>query len=293
MNLIICSIVIVNWKSFSYLLECINSIKKNTQAKYEIIVVDNASDDKEQHDLKMIDGIVLIQNTENIGFAAANNQGFKIAIGEFVLMLNPDTIVLKNSIDKMINFLNSNQTVHAIGPKLYYSDQFDYHPSMKQFPTPFSQLMKMLPISSLFCSWKYRFKVMTDKISRVDCVWGAAIMFRKAVFQTIGYFDESFFLYAEELDFCKRMSIAGLKIYYFPKAEIIHYGGISQKKSLIPKNIMIWKSLLIYFDKYFSERNIRRNMNLLLLFLKSEVFLFKRYELQNVIDVIEKKLNTH
>lgn len=286
-----CSIVIVNWKSISLLLNCIDSIKKHTQATYEIIVIDNSSGNEEQKELKKMEGIRLILNTENRGFAAANNQGFDIANGDYILMLNPDTIVLNNSIDEMIDFLKKRPTIHAVGPKLYYSEKLDYHPSVKQFPTPFKQLLWMLPLSGVLRNLKTKITFNPDKIQRVNCVWGAAIMFKKEVFEKIGYLDERFFIYSEEVDFCKRMSIAGLNIYYFPKAEIIHYGGKSQEKASVSKNRMLWTSLSKYFEKYFSETNIKLNMYLLMLVLKAKVNLLKKNDLLPVIDILKQQLS--
>jgi GT2 family glycosyltransferase len=288
---ICCSIVIVNWKSISFLLNCIDSIKKNTKSSYEIIVIDNSSGNEEHKELKKIEGIRLILNTENRGFAAANNQGFKVANGEYFLMLNPDTIVLNNAIDKMIAFLKNNQNVHAVGPKLYYSEELDYHPSVKKFPTPFKQLLWMLPLSGLLRNIKNRITFDPDKIQPADCVWGAAIMFKQEVFKKIGYLDERFFLYSEEVDFCKRMSIAGLNLYYFPKAEIIHYGGKSQEKASASKYFLLWTSGITYFEKYFSEKNIKLNMYILMLIIKAKVILFKKNNLLPVIDVLKQKLS--
>lgn len=290
MKKIDCSIIIVNWKSISFLINCIDSINNETRCSYEIIVIDNASGINEQNELKNIDGIKLILNSENLGFAAANNQGIQISSGNYIFILNPDTIILDNSIDKMIAFLNNNTSIHAVGPKLYYSEKLDYHPSIKKFPTPFKQLLWMLPFSGSMQNLIATIFFDKNKIQRVDCVWGAAIMFKKQVFDNIGYLDEQFFIYAEEVDFCKRVADAGMKLYYFPEAEVIHYGGKSQEKASAHKNSMLWTSLMLYFEKYYTDKVIKFYMYVLMHILKIKIILFKKNDLSTIVNIINQKL---
>ena len=290
-NEVSCSIVIVNWKSIDYLIGCIESIKKNTEHTYEIIVIDNFSGIDEQERLKKLNSVRLILNNKNIGFAAANNQGFKIANGKYVLMLNPDTIILNGAIDKMIDFLECHETIYAVGPKLYYSEKLDYHHSVKRFPSPFSQFLHMMPFSKIIRNLWTGLIFNPDKTQPVPCVWGAAIMFKKKVFDTIGYLDEErFFVYTEEVDFCKRMALQGLKLYYYPQAKVIHFGGKSQQKSSVHKNRLIWTSLINYFLKYYPLWMVRLSMYSICVILKLKVVLLKRDDLYEVINVIEEKL---
>ena len=284
----ICSIVIVNWKSFDYLKSCIKSIATNTKINYELIVIDNYSGNEEQKNLKNISDIKLILNKTNVGFAAANNQGFKIAKGEYIFMLNPDTFILNNAIDNLINFLSENNNIHAAAPKLYYSEARDYHPSVKCFPSPLTELIGMLPLARFFNVFFNKSLLFNrNKIQRVDCVWGCAIMFKRQVFEKIGFLDERFFIYSEEVDFCKRMALKNMQLYYFPKAELIHYGGKSQKKSSKTKNELIWISFTKYFEKYYSPKYILINYAFLMFILKLKIYCFKKKELIPAVKIIE------
>ena len=281
---ITCSIIIVNWKSIDYLTKCIKSIKVQTTCPYEIIVIDNDSGKEEQTALQEIGNIHLILNDKNAGFAAANNQGFKVARGEFVFMLNPDTIILKKAIDKLIGFLENHENIFATGPKLFYSEKMDYHPSIKTFQTPFSQFYKMLPQSQRIREYFRPYD--PDKTQRVDGVWGAAIMFRKQVFERIGLLDEQFFIYAEEIDFCKRMAMNNMPLYYYPEAQVIHYGGKSQKKSSEKKNKLLWTSQTKYLKKYYSRKNILFHYCLLAVLIKLKIIFLRKRELIPAYQVI-------
>ena len=288
MKQIDCSIVIVNWKSIDFLMKCIESIKKNTLSSYEIIVIDNNSSEDEQKLIKNFSDIKFILNGENLGFAAANNQGFRIAQGKYIFMLNPDTIILNCAIDKMMNFLEQNDSIYAVGPKLYYSEKLDYHPSVKTHPSPFRQLLWMLPLSGFVQGILTKYFFNNEKTQKVFCVWGAAILFKKEVVERIGYLDERFFVYTEEVDFCKRMNLEGLDLYYFPKAEIIHFGGKSQQNATTKKNTLLWASNIKYFEKYFSRKNILINFLLLIIILKIKITLFKKNELSPIIKVLNE-----
>jgi hypothetical protein len=272
-------------------MTCIESIKKTVSCSYEIIVIDNNSGTKEQYELKQVEGITAILNKTNRGFAFANNQGFKIAKGNFMFMLNPDTVLLDDAVHKMISFLKQNKKIHAVGPKLYHSEAMDYHPSVKVFPSPFRQFLWMLPFSNVLRTVWSHFKFDPEKTQKVNCVWGAAIMYKREVFHRIGFLDdENFYIYTEEVDFCKRMALDGLTIYYYPNAEVIHYGGKSQEKSSVEKNVLIWNSLINYFEKYFSKRNVRFNIRLLSFLLRLKVVFLKRKDLQPVVELLSKKL---
>lgn len=291
MTNIACSLVIVNWKSIDFLRDCIKSVK-DTVHSYEIIVIDNNSDHEEKLALQQLTGIKLILNEENIGFAAANNQGFREATGRYIFMLNPDTKILGNSIDNMADFMDKHPDVYALGPRLYCSDELNHHPSVIPLESPFNNLIKMIPLSSHFLNLKERLFFNRNKIQRVHCLVGAAILFQRSVFNEIGYLDEQFFIYTEEIDFCKRMATRGLPIYYYPDARIIHYGGGSQAKASVTKYDYLWTSKVKYFDKHFSATNIKINLSLLLILLKLKYSLLNKRELKPIIKILSDKLST-
>jgi GT2 family glycosyltransferase len=283
-----CSVIIVNWKSINFLIPCIESIKNNTQSNYEVIVIDNNSGPAEQAQIKEIENVKTIFNSDNRGFAAACNQGFKIAKGNYIFMLNPDTILVGAAIDKLINFLEKNVTVFAAAPKLIYGEDHSYHPSIKYFTSPLGHFFLMLPlVGRLWKNWQ-NFLVYPNKSRIIDCVWGAAIMFRKEVFINIGFLDERFFLYAEEVDLCRRMKIKNMKLAYYPEAVVAHYGGKSQAKSTMSKQDLLWTSRLKYFEKYYPSWQINVATRLLLMLIKIKITLLNQTELKPMIPVLQR-----
>lgn len=290
MNPIDCSIVIVNWNVSAYLIECIQSIKKFTTCTYEIIVIDNDSLPEEKEKLLTIQNIKIIFNNKNVGFAAANNRGIKEAIGRCVLLLNPDTKLVNNAIDKMVSFLEANNTFSAIGPKLYYSDKYDYHPSIKSLDSPLYNLFFLIPGSLYFKKVYQYFVYKLDKIQKVNCLTGAAILFNKEVFDEIGILDEQFFIYSEEVDLFMRMKRCGLKSIYYPRAEVIHYGGKSQQKSPIQGSLYLWSSKIKYFKKHFSKLNVMINLLFIYVLIKIKVEMFQKKELAPICELIKRNL---
>jgi len=290
-NEVDCSIVIVNWNSTDYLVECIKSILQMTKCSYEIIVIDNNSSPEERAKLLEMDNIRLLLNENNMGFAAANNQGIRQAKGKCVLLLNPDTKLVNNAIDRMLAFLNSHEAIYAIGPKLYRSCKFDYHPSVKSFDSPMYNLFFLIP-GSLYLKNFYQFFLSKAKRpKKVNCLIGAAILLRRSVFDKVGLLDEQFFLYSEEVDLFFRMKQAGLKTVYYPEAKVIHYGGKSQQKSTGVKMNYLWTSKIRYFEKYHGKLNVTINLYLIYLLLKTKLILFKKNELAQLCGLIEMKLN--
>lgn len=290
------TIVIVNYKSVSFLERCIKSIKAETLHDHQIIVIDNNSGTQEVKKLKTLPLDRLILNYQNKGFAAANNQGFKMAKGKYVLMLNPDTYVINGAIDQMIACLESNSQFHAVAPKLYHSELLDHHPSVHQFPNPTRDIIPYLPLSSTLFSLIPKFpysKRDINKTQKIDYACGAAILFKKTVFDRVGFLDESFFVYSEEVDLCKRMALTDLNLCYFPKAEIIHYGGKSQLNSSIPKHTLYWKSKMIYYEKYFPNFYIRANSLLFCFIIFFKIFVLKQRKLRPVFNVLKEKLLGH
>lgn len=283
---VICSVVIVNWKSIEILTQCIESIKKNTSVTHEIIVIDNNSGDDEQNDLAKLEGIKTILNKDNKGFGAACNQGFRIAQGRYVFILNPDTFLVSSAIDTLVEYLEKNSHVHAAAPKLIYGEDKTHHPSIKYFVSPLEHFVYLLPlIGKLRKFWENKI-INPDKTQCVDCVWGAAIMLRQEVLETIGYFDERFFMYSEELDLCRRMAARGMKLIYYPDALVAHYGGRSQAKSSTSKERLLWTSKFKYFEKHYSRQQTTMSARLHLALIKFKVYVQGKKELKPVIEVL-------
>jgi len=256
----ILSIIIVNWNVKKLLEKCLNSIFKNVDGlDYEVWVVDNNSADGSREYLKSLIGhnenLKVILNEQNIGFAKANNQALKEAQGEFVLLLNPDTEIIGDALQKTVQFMQYNQDCGVLGSKLIGRDD-KIQKSVRSFPTIPSQVMIFLKFHRLF----YKVKILKDyfqtdfnyeKVSEVDQVMGAFLMTKKEVLEKVGLLDEKFWLWFEEVDFCKRVKEEGYKIIYYPNAAIFHHGAQSFRQMLsCPKQRTYNRSTIYYFKKH-------------------------------------------
>ncbi len=255
------SVVIVSYNVSDLLNECIISIKKETSCSYEIIVVDNNSVDNSVEMLKTKHpDVKLIQNNHNVGFARANNQAFKEATGKYILMLNPDTIILKNAINKLVQFMDKHPEMGASGPKVLNTDMTLQH-NCHHFPSVlirfagYLQLKKFFPKNRLFgrehmTYWNY------NEIKEIDWITGCALLIRTCALVEVGYLDENYFMYTEETDLCFRLKKYGWKILYYPSAHIIHHGGRSALKQ--NKEKVFSKSITTYLfstQYYFFKKN--------------------------------------
>ena len=218
------SIIIVNFNTSEDLGNCVESVYKHKpNFDFEIIVVNNSSDPKESEILKSLFGenkqIKLI-DVENRGYGAANNAGAKIATGEYLLMLNPDTLVIDDSIDTMIELLEKHDEIGALSPLLY---QVDGKTLQKNFYGNFQSLL-----SVTFRRWKRRKIDLKKEIIYSDIISGAAMLIKRDLFEKLNGFDEQFFMYLEDDDLCFRIKQLGLRCAVYTKAKIIHLEGTSQ-----------------------------------------------------------------
>lgn len=250
------SIVIVCWNVREDLIRCLRSIEENRPSySFEIIVVDNASTDGTIDVIKKdFSKVTVLANNENRGFAAANNQGIEISKGEYILFLNPDTIVHPYSLDNLINFLDNNDDVGACGPKLLNSDGTTQR-SVRRFPSFRGALHRHTAFRFLgIFKDEYKKWMMKDfgynRQTDVEQLMGAALITRRSVVQQVGMMDESFFLYYEEVDLCYRIKHAGWRNVFLPGVRITHLGGRSAKQIPVDKHIMAMASLLKFFRKH-------------------------------------------
>jgi N-acetylglucosaminyl-diphospho-decaprenol L-rhamnosyltransferase len=202
------SIICVNWNSLDYLRECIPSIYEYTSGiSFEIIVVDNASPEGGAELLKEeFPGIFLIQSKDNLGFAGANNLGFKYSTGDYILLLNPDTKLISPAINLMLQ-TSCIMLFPTISNTVFQSEFF-----RMRWP-------KLFGIGPLYSK--------TSKPAKVEAVSGACMLVKREVFDRVGMFSEDYFMYAEDLDLCFKVSRAGLTNYYLGDGVIIHYAGKS------------------------------------------------------------------
>ena len=250
------SIIIVSWNVREDLLRCMRSIDENKPScTFEIIIVDNAStDDTANMIKKSFSEVKLITNHQNRGFAAANNQAIEQSQGEYVLLLNPDTILHPKSLDILVRFMDNNKDVGACGPKLLNDDGTTQR-SVRHFPDFCSALYRntIFRTLRLFHKQYHRYRMLDfsyDRQMEVDILMGAALMTRRSIINEIGAMDESFFMYYEEADLCYRIKQAGWHITFIPTAVITHLGGQSSGQIPVRTRIRMLKSLLIFFRKH-------------------------------------------
>jgi len=233
------SIVIVNYNVKAFLQQALESILKATQAiETEIFVVDNHSVDGSIEMLQsQYPQIQLIQNSENLGFARANNQAIKQSRGEYVWLLNPDTLVQEDTPQKLIEVMETDQRIGLLGCKILNDDGSLQLACRRSFPTPWVALTKMLGLASIFpkSKWFGRYNLThldPDKSYEVEAISGSCMFIRRKALEEVGNLDETFFMYGEDLDWCFRFGKSGWKVYYSPVTSIIHYKGESSKVAL-------------------------------------------------------------
>lgn len=241
----------------SYLRQCLQSVlNSNEFGAFEIIVVDNYShDDSCQMVEDEFAQIKLIRNNRNLGFSKAVNIGLAESIGEYVCVLNPDTLISDNTFNKLLDYLDNNKNTGCIGPKILNSDGTLQLACKRSFPNPLTAFFKLMGLSRLFPKskifGKYNLTFLDEnKIHDVDAISGSFMLIPKFVINKIGDFDESFFMYGEDLDFCHRVSQAGYKIVYNPKTSIIHYKGESTKTAPYDMIEIFYTAFHKYYQKY-------------------------------------------
>lgn len=258
------SVITINFNHKHFPKLCVEALESSkTQHKFEIIFVDNVSRDLISKGFlekaAAENRIKLIKTTHNIGFSGGNNLGAKNAFGEYLLFLNPDTAVFPDAIEKMINHMDQHRDIGILGPKLIYADGI-VQDSCRRDPNFIAMVAKRTPLGKFKFFKKFiNYYTMHDfdknKEREVDWVTGAAILIPKKLFENIGGFDERYFLFMEDADLCRTVREKGLRVVYYPEAQINHYhqrlsaGGISK---LITKKVF-WHhvaSMLKYFWKW-------------------------------------------
>ncbi len=271
------SIVIVSWNVQALLRRCLQSVLAEAKPgtsdgvsqlgdwQLEILVVDNASADGSAEMVRtQFPPVHLIANSENRGFTAANNQGLSRARGRYLLLLNPDTEVVDDALATMLRYADANVEVGALGAKLLYPDG-STQSSRRRFPTFSTALVESTVVQEW---WKdngilrqyYMTDTADDETQRVDWVVGACLLVRRQAYEQVGGLDEGFFMYSEELDWCRRIKAAGWEIVYLPTATVIHHEGKSSEQVVPARHIYFQSSKVRYFRKHhgaFQARALR------------------------------------
>lgn len=230
------SIVIVNWNGLKVLRACLHSVFANAAGlELEVILVDNASKDGSVDAVRAdFPRVKILENSKNLGFAAANNQAFRMAEGRYTLLLNNDTVILQNSLRKCVEYLDQNPNIGVVGCRVEFPDR-SFQTSCYRFNEPTELIWSgLLPLGSVFnerlCRGRYWGKQFTTPVD-VDAIAGCFFMVRAEVISQVGGFDEDFFMYGEDEEWCSRIKRAGWRIVYFPGATIIHIHRYSSSQA--------------------------------------------------------------
>ena len=256
------SVIIVNYNVAFFLEQCLNSIfqSKGIEA-LEVIVVDNRSSD---NSVAMVSQkfpqVKLLTNDRNLGFSKANNQGIKIANGEFIVLLNPDTVVEEQTFEKILKTFKDDPQIGGVGVKMVDGKGQFLPESKRGLPTPWVAFYKVFGLSALFPRskqfGKYHLSYLSpDENHDVDILSGAFMGLRKSILNQIGLLDETFFMYGEDIDLSYRITKAGYKNRYLADTAIIHYKGESTKKSSVNYVFVFYKAMIIFARKHFSQNH--------------------------------------
>ncbi len=252
------SIVIVNYNVREFLEHALVSLRSASRGlRCEVIVVDNASDDGSVEMIrKKFPSVHLIASGENLGFAKANNIALRRAQGEFILLINPDTLVQEDTLRTMVSFMREHPEVGLAGCKILNPDGTLQLACRRSYPTPWVAFTKIVGLSSMFPSsqllGRYNLTYLNENASySVDAVSGSFMMVRRDVVDKVGGLDEAFFMYGEDLDWCYRIREAGWMIWYVHETQIIHYKGESTKRSNIDEIRTFYAAMHQFVRKHF------------------------------------------
>jgi N-acetylglucosaminyl-diphospho-decaprenol L-rhamnosyltransferase len=250
------SVVIVSWNVRDLLRRCLASVEQGSGAlALDVIVVDNASSDGSPEMVSTeFPHVRLITNRENRGFGSANNQGLAVSEGRHVVLLNPDTEILDGALSKMVAYVDSHPGIGALGPQLLHPDG-TVQSSRRRFPTLTTAFLE----STILQQWwpqnpvsrRYYIADRTDfETQYVDWLVGACLLVRRQVIEQVGGLDEGFFMYSEELDWCRRIKAAGWEVVYLPEARVVHFEGQSSGQVVAARHIYFHSSKVRYFRKH-------------------------------------------
>jgi GT2 family glycosyltransferase len=254
------SIVIVNYNVKDYLYQCLLSIRKASEnLKIQTIVVDNNSTDNSVESLEpLFEEVKFISLSENLGFSKANNVGFKESKGKYILILNPDTLLQDDTLQTMKIYMDENPDIGISGCKVLNADGSFQLACRRGFPTPWASFTKLFglqtlfPKSKLFARYNQTFRDI-DETYDIDALIGAFMFAKAETIEKLNGFDETFFMYGEDLDLCFRAKEAGFRISYYHKTSIIHFKGESTKRSSINEIKHFYNAMEIFAKKHYSK----------------------------------------
>ncbi|MBN1660882.1 MAG: glycosyltransferase family 2 protein [Anaerolineae bacterium] len=252
-------VIVVSWNVRDLLRRCLDSIFTGAgDLEIDVVVVDNASTDGSVAMVRAeFPQVRLVANDRNVGFTTANNQGLALARGRHLLLLNPDAEIVGDALSTMVDYLDNHPATAVVGPRLAYPDG-SLQPSRRRFPTFATGLIE----STVIQEWSsdnqvlrryYLADVADDVIQSVDWLVGACLVVRRAACEQVGGLDERFFMYFEELDWCRRYKAAGWDVVYLPTATVIHHEGKSSEQVIAARHIHFQSSKVHYFRKHYGR----------------------------------------
>lgn len=255
------SILIVNYNTCQLTVDCLRSVfASETEYTYEVIVIDNNSKDESVQTIReLFPQVRLIENTENTGFAKANNQGMVVAQGRYNLLLNSDTIIQQDTIETMVAFMDYNPIVGASGCKIVLPDGTLDKACKRGFPTPSASFYYAFGFSKLFPNKpefnQYQLGYLNPDVEfPVDCLVGAFMLVRRETIEQVGGLDETFFMYGEDIDWCYRIKQAGWRIHYYPRTTIIHYKGGSARRRPFKIIYEFHRAMILFHRKHYQQK---------------------------------------
>jgi len=258
------SVIIVSWNVCELLRRCLQSVYRSLDPRtlgdspltFEVFVVDNASRDGSLSMLRReFPEVRVVANERNLGFTAANNQALRLASGRYLLLLNPDTEVVGDALPRLVKYMEEHPEVGVVAPQLLYPDG-GVQPSRRRFPTRLTGLIESTPLQRVFRGSDtlrryYVSDVADDQEQEVDWVVGACFLVRATTTREVGFFDERYFMYSEELDWCYRIKTAGWRVTYLPNARVIHYEARSSEQDVLARDIYFHESKCLFYGKAF------------------------------------------
>ena len=244
------SVVIVSYNVRNYLEQCLQSVQRALEGiEGEVFVVDNHSDDDSVVTVReKYPWVRLIENQENLGFSKANNQAIRQSQADYVLLLNPDTVVVEDTLRGVLTFMDEHPKAGGAGVMMCYEDGSRAPESRRALPTPWVAALKMLGFTKRY----YMSHLPWDKPCRIEVISGAFCLLRHEALKTIGLLDEDFFMYGEDIDLSYRLLKGGWENWYLPYS-IIHYKGKSTQKSDYRYVHVFYQAMLIFFQKHYSH----------------------------------------
>ena len=258
------AVIIVNYNVTFFLEQCLNSVAKAMELELaEVWVVDNNSvDGSVAMVAEKFPWVKLIANKDNVGFSKANNQAMMLSQCKYQLLLNPDTVIEEDTLQKVVDYMDQHPEVGGLGVRMVDGKGIFLPESKRGLPTPMVAFYKIFGLSRLFPRSKrfarYHMGHLSEfEVNEIEILSGAFMLMRKEALDKVGLLDEAFFMYGEDIDLSYRIIKGGYKNVYFPETRIIHYKGESTKKSSVNYVFVFYRAMIIFAKKHFSQKNAK------------------------------------